>query len=109
MRERGDLPGRGGGADDGATATVSVAACIWGGLRRRYAINSLPLSLLNPIERGTRPPVDYCLFGSSPFKSQTELSLQIIWNNSAERGAHGNHESTEKSKGPEKRSGPWVS
>ena len=43
MRERGDLEGGlatagAGAAEEGATATDSVAACIWGGLRRQYAI-----------------------------------------------------------------------
>ena len=43
MRGRGDLAGFAGGtADEGATATDSVAACICGGLRRQYAIESLP-------------------------------------------------------------------
>jgi len=53
MRERDDLAGLAGTdaggdaeadaeADMGATATDSVAACIWDGLWRQYAIKSLP-------------------------------------------------------------------
>jgi hypothetical protein len=41
MRERGGFDGFI-GADAGATATSPVAACIWGGLLRQYAI-VLPL------------------------------------------------------------------
>jgi len=40
MRERGDLAGLAGAAEDGATATESVAACICQGLRRLNAIAS---------------------------------------------------------------------
>jgi hypothetical protein len=40
MRERGDLAGFAGAADDGATATESVAACICQGLWRLNAIAS---------------------------------------------------------------------
>jgi hypothetical protein len=40
MRERGGLAGFT-GTDDGATATSPVAACIWGGLLRQYAIACL--------------------------------------------------------------------
>ncbi len=43
MRGRGDLvPFSSAGDDEGATATESVAACICRGLRRQYAIGSLP-------------------------------------------------------------------
>jgi hypothetical protein len=43
MRERGDL-GFSATGDVGATATWLVAACICRGLRRQYAITSLPFS-----------------------------------------------------------------
>ena len=38
MRGRGDLAGFNGTEDRGATATDSVAACIWGVVRRQLAI-----------------------------------------------------------------------
>src|SRR5260370_38325086 len=52
MRERGDLAGFTGAGKDGATATDSVAACICPGLRRQYAIGSLPR--LRGLEWGPR-------------------------------------------------------
>jgi len=57
MRERGDLTGLAaagaGTADDGATATDSVAACICHELRRLYAIDILP----SPAATGNRLPI----------------------------------------------------
>jgi hypothetical protein len=128
MRARGDLAGlapvAADAADEGATATESVAACICRGLRRQFAIE---ITAFARAPDALPPhPVSCCIAGPSrrrsgqngrpsdagpslppnrPFPDQIRdsrcrirLRLQQV---------QGNHENLNKSKGPGKCPGLW--
>src|SRR6202163_4295594 len=129
MRERGDLAGFTGTAAGGATATESVAACICRGLRRQYAIESLPSRA--DLEIGPGLDTTWITCGlpersSTPFgqvnarfsdvRAQSNLKTAVLRSNRRQpfqnsprrRSTHGNHKNVNKSKGPDKMSGPLV-
>src|SRR5438034_6142756 len=123
MRGRGDLAPFSSACDDeGATATESVAACICRGLRRQYAIGSLPSRAGLEIGRVTILPVlpnvfptEAAPFGQATARFRTSgrsltrkpaVSDQIGDSLSRirprPRSTHGNHENVNKSKGPDR-------
>src|ERR1035441_6368390 len=118
MRDRGGLAGLtaagAGTAGAAATATDSGAACIWGVLRRQYAIGITtftghetgPFLLLVRLEPSSIPAggresaqishvrtQSNAKSGHSPIKSETAFAGfdRALW-------AHGNHENVKKSK-----------
>src|SRR4051812_7404081 len=124
MRERGDLTGFTGAADDGATATESVAACICNRLWRRYAIGSVAFiygpdviaSQYNPVgPRANRYPVRARKHSTSDIRAQSNAKPPILRSNrrqatqdsTAPVCAHGNHENANKGKGPDNCPGLW--
>ena len=118
MRERGALAVA---CEEGATATVSVAACICPGLRRQYAIGSSPSCAGPGVARfkyncGTRPRVaapflkprearDFA-YRSDSLTPNRRSHDQIEESSGKIRPAPAmngwNHENANKSKGPDK-------
>jgi len=89
------------GADDGATATWSVAACIWGGLRRQNAIENPPLTPLRAADRPSSFPSSVTpIRRGPPIKSGTADA-----DSPGAGGAYDNHENVNKSKGPDESPG----
>src|SRR5467141_5175160 len=124
MRGRGDLTGLTGAGGDGAATTESVAACI---CSRMWRLNAIELCLhvrvgcdrltIQPMRSQTnRYPARVLRRSTSDIPPQSNAKPPVLRSNprqttqnSPRRSwAHGNHENVNKSKGPDKMSGPLV-